>query len=214
MKTCAKCGVEKPRAEFFVRRASKDGLNRLCKPCDKAQSRQWCLEHPEERKVIANRYGKTHPEKVAANGLQWARNNPDKVAATYAKWAKSHPDGAKAWVKNNPEKARDKDRRWKHAHPEVVAANCAKRQSRKIRACPAWADLGAIKLKYKEARLLTAATGVKHHVDHIVPLRSKVVCGLHVDWNLQVIPAIENLKKGNRLMPDRGVGVVPMDDWL
>ena len=49
---------------------------------------------------------------------------------------------------------------------------------------------------------MTMNTGVKHHVDHIVPIRSRIVCGFHTESNLRVVPKLVNLQKGNRHWPD------------
>ncbi len=51
---------------------------------------------------------------------------------------------------------------------------------------------------YEEAERLTKATGIKHSVDHDIPLRGKMVSGLHVHTNLKAIPLVDNIRKGNR----------------
>lgn len=75
------------------------------------------------------------------------------------------------------------------------------RDAKKIQATPAWLtphDFDMIAMFY-EAAADQKQYGLTCHVDHIVPLQGKEVCGLHVPWNLQVLPASENIRKGNRL---------------
>lgn len=67
---------------------------------------------------------------------------------------------------------------------------------------PAWADLTSIKRIYRAAREMTLKYGVFYTVDHIVPLKSKVVCGLHCEANLQILTKSDNSKKFNYCWPD------------
>jgi len=84
------------------------------------------------------------------------------------------------------------------------AAYAAFRNKRMAEATPNWltdAQRKEMEGVYQKARVLTKETGVKHEVDHIVPVRGDSVCGLHVPWNLQVLPKSENIAKGNRKWP-------------
>lgn len=85
---------------------------------------------------------------------------------------------------------------WKHNNPDIVNANSARRRANKLHACPVWADKKIIGSIYKEAKR------TKYHVDHIVPLINPLVCGLHVEYNLQIMPPFDNMSKGNRYWPD------------
>lgn len=68
-----------------------------------------------------------------------------------------------------------------------------------VRATPTWANHFFIEEIYDLAVLRTQMLGIEHHVDHYIPLFGKTVCGLHCEANLQVIPKIINLKKGNSM---------------
>jgi len=77
-----------------------------------------------------------------------------------------------------------------------------KRKAYKLKATPHWANKEKILNFYKIASELSTTTGVDYQVDHIVPLVSKLVCGLHCEYNLRVIRKEENLSKGNRWWDD------------
>lgn len=108
----------------------------------------------------------------------------------------------KTWRNNNLEKARDCSKKWRFEHKEYDAAKTAKRKALKLSATPAWANKDKIKTEYALAKWCTDVMGISYHVDHIVPLKSKEVCGLHVEANLRVIPATENISKSNHSWPD------------
>ena len=104
----------------------------------------------------------------------------------------------KLWYKENKERFKPINAKWAASNRDKKNASQAKRRAQKLQATPSWADLEAIKGIYKEARSLQDLLGIEFHVDHMLPLQGERVCGLHVESNLQVIPAALNLKKSNK----------------
>jgi hypothetical protein len=92
---------------------------------------------------------------------------------------------------------------WKERNTVWVRADTKARRRKHRLATPKWLtreQKGQIRELYKIAITMTKTTGEQYVVDHIVPLRSEFVCGLHVPWNLRVIPRQENLLKSNKLI--------------
>lgn len=93
-------------------------------------------------------------------------------------------------------------KKWNRENRAYKTAHTAQYRLSKEQRTPAWADLSKILEFYKESRRLTLETGIIHHVDHIIPLHGKNVSGLHVETNLQVITATQNISKFNKYPTD------------
>ena len=77
------------------------------------------------------------------------------------------------------------------------SAYIVERRKKRNKSMPIWANSKAIREMYYKARKLTSSTGIKHEVDHIIPSNHPLVCGLHVETNLQIITEQENIAKSN-----------------
>ena len=94
---------------------------------------------------------------------------------------------------------------WKKRNLLWVRADTKNRRRRHREATPPWVTRKQktdMRELYRIAMTMTQTTGVLYVVDHIIPLRSDLVCGLHVPWNLRVITQEENLRKSNKLVDD------------
>jgi hypothetical protein len=113
-----------------------------------------------------------------------------------AKYAKTYPDRVNKknvkWRKQNREKVRESNRASKKRNFLTVRAINANRRAVKLKAMPWWVDKNTIKKIYENCPKNKV-------VDHIIPLISPIVCGLHVPWNLQYLTPSANSVKGNRL---------------
>ena len=157
-------------------------------------ARDWRARNPDVMAAISKRYRAANLKRCKALSLASAKRhyeaNKPKVLAYI-----------KDWQRANPKKRKVARSRWIEKNPAWERERIAKRRAQFHRATPPWADRQSIRAIYAGADRLTCETGVSHHVDHVVPLVSKVVCGLHVHTNLQILTATENHRKSNRFTP-------------
>lgn len=202
MKICKQCAIEKAAEYFYAHGETRDRLQTSCKVCMSANAKS-----NRSRKNETNaEWKKQNKEKVAASGVAYRQKNKEKCNALSDAWWKRHPEKQKlknkSWESRNVEKRRLQARAWAKNNPDKINAINTRHKADKLNATPSWANHFFIKEAYRLAHLRNKTTGFKWHVDHIVPLRSKFVCGLHCEANLRVIPAIENIKKKNFYWPE------------
>jgi hypothetical protein len=195
MKTCTRCGAEKELSCFFKRSRSVDGYQPCCKDCSKKYASAYYEEKSTELLAQKKEYYVRHKDRIIAYNADRYATKKDEALAWMAGYYKRNREARLAYQKAvAPEtRKRFKDR---------MNAYAAEYRAAKHNATPGWADREKIAEFYQAADFLSMVTGEWYHVDHIVPLQSKLVCGLHCESNLQVLPGSENQAKGNRHWPD------------
>lgn len=176
MKQCSRCKEHKPLEAFGKRKASKDGLQPKCRECMADLNKE--------------RYEEDKDRLLEQSRAYYAANKEQRLAAM------------KAYRADKQERHQARVKAYYEANRPRYRANERAREAGLQTATPAWLSKrqrDAIAAIYAEAARLTEETGIPHHVDHIVPLKGRGVCGLHVPWNLRAIPAAENLAKSNAL---------------
>jgi hypothetical protein len=156
---------------------------------EKEYQRQYRLANKDKLRKMNQEYRLKNRERLIAYKKAWVDANPEKVKENSKKRYLEKAQEIKSYVaeykKNNPYKAN---------------ASKAKRKAAKLQRTPKWLtdiDFERIETQYKLAQILTKLHNEPWHVDHIIPLQGKIVSGLHVPSNLQVIKGSENCSKQN-----------------
>ena len=131
------------------------------------------LANKEKRKIEKKKWVEENREKVRADNLEWQKNNPEKVKARNIKYKKT-PNG----------------RIIMQASRDAYRKRCKESSLNRY-------DTENILKIYKQCKIISTTTGIKYHVDHVIPIRHDKVCGLHVSWNMSIIKAEDNLSKNN-----------------
>ena len=191
MKTCVTCLKTKPLSEFYKRKDSPDGYRNDCKFCRKARS-------------LENFYAAPEVKRQKNMQAYWDRlkNNPNFHAEQYAANREKMLAEAKHYYQKHREKRIQASVAWAKLNRGKANANKKAYKISKIQACPQWVRsdddlMWMMQEAYGLAAMRTQMFNFSWHVDHAVPLRGKDVSGLHVPWNLQVIPGRENCSKSN-----------------
>ena len=174
MRACSQC--ESTTNGFNKCPRVKDGFMAECKVCHRARFKTYS----QRSEVVAQRKLKS---------AEWNKQNPDKSLAKTKRYQKLYPErvaiSQRSYVERNRERCRAK-------------VNARVRHIR----MPLWANKIRVRSVYLVAQEKSRISGRQFVVDHVIPIKHKLVCGLHVENNLRVILETDNSSKANSFNPN------------
>lgn len=175
-----------------------------CVECAVARANRRYAAKKEEVLLQSKERYAADPEKVKRQVAKRRLDNPEQVKQEkrreYERHRKAYILRGRDWTKKNPEKAKQCVKNWCRNNPDKVSQYSVTRRMRLNHRSPSWvteSEENLIANVYREARQLSQKTGIRHQVDHIIPLNGSRVSGLHVLGNLQILTAVDNRAKWN-----------------
>ena len=217
-KICKGCKLELSVCRFNKHSATKDGLRSKCIECRRLEHIEYRCNNPEkikELQKLCDQRKVSTPELREKKRLRNKKYDSTEVGKLKnrlkaKRWSESNKYRRRS-VSLNAKQKLDKSKstnKWRLQNRDKSNALYALRRANKKNATPSWLtkeDKEEILELYTICQMFKLYTGQEYHVDHILPLVNKNICGLHIPCNLRIVSAFENLSKNNKFDESSGI---------
>lgn len=217
--TCRECNRVNGLKYYKENKPEISLYNKQYREENKEQIATYRKENKERARKANKDYYASNKDSEKKRSKQWYENNYSRIRERrleYCRiWRMNNPDVKKKldleYSNKNKDKIKAKRKEYYESNKSLISLRCkeyrsknldkhnassAERRSAKKRAIPKWYNKNKVNKLYSKARDMGLT------VDHIVPLKSDLVCGLHCWHNLQLLEQSENSSKGNYYWPD------------
>ena len=189
--------------EQKLKQRESDKLWRMNNP---EYAKQYYEANKERIKARSAKYNEDNKDAVRERERQRYQSNREHYSARARKYNEDNKDAIKEynaeysrlWRENN----REYGKIWRENNPQYGIEASRLRNTRLERAIPGWYEDELVKRLYLKRKELNQRYGANLHVDHIIPIQSDTVCGLHCWANLQLLDKSLNQSKSNSYQQD------------
>lgn len=187
-KQCGSCRLFLDLSHFGKNKMGANGLHSSCKKCKSNYHKEWYQKNKEKRDEQKTAYKRNNKERVRAKAREYVLKNMDSIKESQRKY----------YDENREQILQRCRERYKRSYAQNPAKHAAKARARQLHRKDMYNRLSAAKKAEVDSIYMFCKIFKGFEVDHIVPLKGRLVSGLHTPINLQAIPIKENREKGNK----------------